>query len=490
MGIRTGQQYLDGLRDDREVWCDGERVEDVTTDPRFAGGARTQAELYDLQHRPDLIDAMTYESPTTGDRVGMSFIQPRSAEDLAARRRMFKIWNDYTCGMFGRSPDFMNVMFSSYAAAYEAFDTKDSKFGKNIAAYYEFMRENDLASTHALVSPQVDRSKTPEFQEKDIAARIVGDNDKGFIINGVRMLATLAAISDELMVMPAPSYPLTDAEEAKDHAFGFAIPVATPGLKLIARPSVVHQNAGSPMDYPLSNHFDDSDCMVLFDNVLVPWERTFIYRDIAAYNDSQKKTHTHTHTSHQFATKDLAKAEFMRDLAITVARSTNVDQFLHIQNMLGELIHVPEWVEACIRTAEQDCHPGPGGTVVPRRERLQTVKFLFPPQFRRACEIIQVIGAGGLFMVPSFAMLESDLAPEIEKYFQASNIDSHERIRLFRLACDAALTSFSGRQQLYERYFAGDPVRSQASYANSFDKEPSIARITGLLDKWESELKA
>lgn len=124
MGIRTGQQYLDGLRDDREIWCDGERVKDVTTDPRFAGGAKTLAELYDLQHTPDLIDQMTYKSPTSGDRVGLSFIQPRSTEDLAARRTMFKIWNDYTCGMFGRSPDFMNVMFSSYAAAHEAFDRK------------------------------------------------------------------------------------------------------------------------------------------------------------------------------------------------------------------------------------------------------------------------------------------------------------------------------------------------------------------------------
>ncbi|MBC8242046.1 MAG: hypothetical protein H8E30_16450 [Alphaproteobacteria bacterium] len=343
MGIRTGQQYLEGLRDDREVWCDGERVEDVTTDPRFAGGARTQAELYDLQHQPDLTDIMTYESPTSGDRVGLSFIQPRSSADLAARRTMFKIWNDYTCGMFGRSPDFMNVMFSSYAAAHEAFDTEESKFGKNMVAYYEFMRENDLASTHALVSPQVDRSKAPDSQEKDIAARIVGDNDKGFIINGVRMLATLAAISDELMVMPAPSYPLSDKEEAKDHAFGFAIPVATPGLKLIARPSVIHQNAGSPMDYPPSEHFDDSDCMILFDNVLVPWERTFIYRDIEAYNAAQRRTHTHTHTSHQFATKDLAKAEFMRDLAVTAARTTNVAQLLHIQGMLADLIHVSQW---------------------------------------------------------------------------------------------------------------------------------------------------
>jgi 4-hydroxyphenylacetate 3-monooxygenase len=488
MGIRTGAQYLEGLRDDRELWCDGERIKDVTTDVRFAGGAKTLAELYDLQHKPELIDRMTYISPSSGDRVGMSFIQPRNTEDLVRRRQMIKTWNDYTCGMFGRSPDFMNVMLASYGSAADAFDTADSKFGKNVRAYYEYARENDIATTHALVSPQVDRSKSIEAQEKDIAARIVGDNDKGFIINGVRMLATLAGIADEIIVMPAPSYPLSDAEEAKNHAFGFAIPVATPGLKLIARPSVNHQNAASPMDFPLANHFDDSDCMVLFDNVLVPWERTFIYRDIEAYNAAQRRTHTHTHTSHQFATKDLAKAEFMRDLAITVARSTNVDQFLHIQNMLGELIHTAEWVEACIRTAEIDAFPGPGDTVVPRREALQTVKFLFPPQFRRACEVIQVIGAGGLFMVPSFAMLDSELGPDIERYFQSANNDAHDRIRLFRLACDAALTSFSGRQQLYERYFAGDPVRSQASYANAFDKEPSMARINSLLDRWEAEL--
>jgi 4-hydroxyphenylacetate 3-monooxygenase len=491
MGIRTGADYLERLRDDgREVWCDGERIADVTTDPRFAGGARTQAELYDLQNRPDLIDRMTYISPTSGDRVGLSFIQPRSTEDLRARRNMFKIWSDHTCGMFGRSPDFMNVMLSAYGAAPEAFETADSQFGKNVVAYYEYARETDIATTHALVSPQVDRSRAPDAQVKDIAARIVGENDKGFVINGVRMLATLAAIADDIVVMPAPSYPLSDTEEAKDHAFGFVIPVATPGLKLIARPSVVHQNAGSPMDYPLSNRFDDSDCMVMFDNVLVPWERVFIYRDIEAYNSALHNSQDHTHTSHQFATKDLAKAEFMRDLAITMARSTNVDQFLHIQNMLAELIHVPEWVEACIRAAEEDCVPGPGGTVVPRRSALQTVKFLFPPQFRRACEIVQIIGAGGMFMVPSFKMLDSDLAPDIERYFQSANNDAHDRIRLFRLAVDAALTSFSGRQQLYERYFAGDPVRSQASYAKSFDKEPSISRIEGLLDRWEAELGA
>ena len=82
-GIRTGSQYLDGIRDGREIWCDGERVADVTSDPRFAGGAKTLAELYDLQHKPDLIDRMTYISPTSGARVGLSFIDAANSGESA-----------------------------------------------------------------------------------------------------------------------------------------------------------------------------------------------------------------------------------------------------------------------------------------------------------------------------------------------------------------------------------------------------------------------
>ncbi|MFM1815973.1 MAG: hypothetical protein RLZ98_2668 [Pseudomonadota bacterium] len=485
MGIRRGSDYLEGLDDGRELWCDGARVRNVASDPRFSGGARTLGELYDLQWTPEIIDDMTYVSPTSGERVGISFIEPRSVEDLRRRRRMFKAWSDHTCGMFGRSPDFLAVMLASYASSADVFDTADSKFGANVRAYYEYVRERDLAVTHALVSPQVDRSKSVEFQAKDIAARIVGEKDNGFVISGARMLATLAGIADEILVMPAPSYPLSDTEEAKAYAFGFAIPVATPGLKFIARPAVDHLGAGSDMDNPLSRRFDDSDCMVLFDNVLVPWERTFIYRDLEAFDNALKKTHTHTHTSHQYATKDLAKAEFMRDLAITLAHATNVDQFLHIQGWLAELCNTAEMVHACIVTAEEEAKPGPAGTVVPRREPLQAVKFLFPPMFRRACEIIQNIGAGGLFMVPSHAMLESELAGEVERYFQAANVDARERIRLFRLAGDASLTSFSGRQQLYERYFGGDPVRSATGLVKAFDKEAAGRRIASLLDRWD-----
>src|SRR5690606_1913510 len=131
MGIRTGQNYIESLRDGRQMWIDGELVTDVTRDRRFAGAAYTMAELYDMQRDPKLIERMTYQSPTSGERVGLSFIQPKSMSDLERRRDMVKTWMDATCGMFGRSPDFMNITLAGFACAKEAFGQKDKAYAEN-----------------------------------------------------------------------------------------------------------------------------------------------------------------------------------------------------------------------------------------------------------------------------------------------------------------------------------------------------------------------
>jgi 4-hydroxyphenylacetate 3-monooxygenase len=486
MGVRTGEQVLAGLRDGREIYIDGDRVADVTRDPRLAGAARTVAELYDLQTRPDLADTLTYRSPTTGDRVGLSFLEAKSKDDLTRRRVMIKHWHDHTLGMFGRAPDFLNVLLTVFGSSAEAFGPD---YAKNVRAYYELAREKDLISTHSLTNPQVDRTRNVAAQAKDLAAKAVKDDDKGIVIRGARMLATLGAYSDELMVMPAPSYPLPDNEDAKPFAIGFAIPVATPGVKLICRPSVLPQNAGSPLDNPLSVRFDESDCMVIFEDVRVPWERVFIYRDVDIFNGLYRRTGAQGPMAHQFVIKDWAKAEFMMALAFALVRTTKVDEFQHIQGGLAELINDVEVIRACILASEADAAPSPYGVMLPASGPLAAVRFLFPQMFRRACEIIQIIGAGGLFMVPSFAELDGPLSDAVNSYYQAANADARSRIKLFRLAYDASLSSFSGRQQLYERYFAGDPVRSAGGLYHAYDKEPHVERIWTLLERFEKEAR-
>lgn len=483
MGIRTGKEYLEGLRDDREIWIDGERVKDVTRDPRFAGAAQSLAELYDLQHDPELTDRMTYESPDSGDRVGLSFIEPRSVDDLVRRREMVKVWMDSTCGMFGRSPDFMNIFTTAFALAEDEFGTRDKMFKENVRNYYTMCRERDLALTHTLINPQVDRSKPVEQQDKDLAAKIVKETDHGVIINGARMVSTLCAYSDEIMVMPS-TY-LSGTDEARPYAFGFCIPIASPGLKFICRPSVTHQNAASPMDFPLSSRLDEGDGMVVFDNVLVPWERMMIHGDVELCNGLYNRTGAMNQIMHQFSTKNLAKAEFMMALGFTIAHATKIDAHLHVQNMLAEMINYAEFVRACLRASEVDATTDEKGYVSPAAMPLWTVRQMFPKMFIRMCEIIQIMGAGGLVAVPSYAELSGEIGAKVARYFEAANCDAKSRTKLFRLAFDAAVSSFSGRQQLYERYYSGDPVRLAGTLYQMYDKQPYIDRISTLLDDLE-----
>jgi 4-hydroxyphenylacetate 3-monooxygenase len=484
MGIRTGAELLESLRDGRSLLIDGERVEDVTVDPRFAAAARSLAELYDMQHAPALVDRMTFSSPTSGDRVGLSFIEPRSIEDLIRRRDMVKIWMDATCGMFGRSPDFMNIFFTGFASAADEFGKRDKRFAENVRAYHTQIRENDICLTHTLVNPQVDRSRPVEKQDKDLAAKIVKETDSGLVIRGARMVSTLCAYAHDLLVLPS-TY-LANSEEAEPYAFGFSVPVDAPGLRFICRPSVTHQNAASVMDFPLSARFDETDAMVIFDDVLVPWERVFIHRDPELCNGLYNRTGIMPQIMHQFATKNLSKAEFMMGLGFAIAQSTNIDQHLHVQGMLAELIQYTEFSRACLRASEADAAPSASGVMTPAGMPLWTVRMMFPKMFVRMCEIIQLLGAGGLVAVPSYAELSGPAAADVATYFQAVNADAATRIKLFRLAFDAAVSSFSGRQQLYERYYSGDPARLAGTLYNLYDKSAYMDRIVAMLDELEA----
>src|SRR5438270_10301974 len=322
MPIRTGQKFLEALKDDRRIFMDGEEIGDTAHHPRTAGAAQTLAELYDMQHEELLREKMTFASPSGGEPVGLSFIEPRSVEDLIRRRGMIKLWMDRTCGMFGRSPDFLNVMLTGLAAAAPEFGRGEPRFAANIRDYHRYARERDLCMTHTLLNPQVDRSRPVERQEKDLAAKIVKETDAGIVVTGARMVSTLCAYADDLLVLPSTF--LATNPEAAPYAFGFSVPVATPGLRFVCRPSVVHQNAASAMDYPLSSRLDEGDGLAVFDDVLVPWERVFIHRDPEMCNGLFQRTGAMPQVMHQTSTKNLAKAEFMLALGCAIARSTNI----------------------------------------------------------------------------------------------------------------------------------------------------------------------
>ncbi len=159
MPARTGQQYIDGLsKNPAEVWISGEKVKDVTTHTAFQNGVRSLAALYDQQHDPATKDLMTFESPSSGDPVGLSFIIPKTIQDLVDRREMMTNWAWESCGMMARTPDFLNCGISGWAGSAEYFAANRPEFRDNVLNYHTYIRENDLTLTHTLVNLQRSRN--------------------------------------------------------------------------------------------------------------------------------------------------------------------------------------------------------------------------------------------------------------------------------------------------------------------------------------------
>jgi len=479
MPARSGAEYLAGLADQREIWFDGKRVENVVGHPVLGRMARTLAALYDLQCDAAFQPKLTYPSPSTNDPVSIAFMQPRSIGDLVRRREMFKHWADFSGGMLGRTPDYLNAILAGCASCEPYFAQNGSEYGRRIVAYYEQSRERDFCATHTFIDPQINRARSQSEQtDPDVPLHIAGESSAGLIVGGARMLATLAPYADELYVFPSPSR--TQQSDAPRFAFAFAIPVATPGLRFICRGSLDH--GGSTADYPLTARYEEMDAVAVFDDVLVPWERVFLKGDIRLCNRLFRETPAFLHGIHQFTVKNLAKAEFILGVASLVADSIGRSGLPAYQQMLGEIVDAVETERAFVRAAEADAITDERGFVHPNPEIMSTARNYFPRIYPRLVEILQLIGSSGLMATPTERDLNSpQLAEQVDRYYQSATQMGKERVQLFRLAWDLCCSGFAGRQVLYERFFAGDPFLLMASRYSSYDCSAAAARVRALL---------
>ncbi|MDR7465005.1 MAG: 4-hydroxyphenylacetate 3-monooxygenase, oxygenase component, partial [Armatimonadota bacterium] len=480
MPARTGAEYIEGLRArPPDLWIGGQRVADPTTHPAFRHVVRSLAALYDLQHDPALREEMTYVSPSSGARVGMSFLVPRSREDLARTRKMMKRWADYSGGMMGRTPDYLNRALMAYATAADYCAQNDPRFGENIRRYYEYVREHDLVLTHTLINPQANRSVGPGGQaDPTLAARVIRETADGLLIRGARMLATLP-VADELMVFPSTLLKATD--EDRPYAFAFALPTATPGLRFLCRESF--DPGGTTFDHPLGARFEEMDAVVVFDDVLVPWERVFLLGDVERCNKAFGATNAVVHMAHQVVTKNVAKTEFVLGVASLIVDAIAIESFQHVQAKIAEIVYYLETMKAFLRAAEADAQVDKWGMMTPAWPPLDAARNMFTWMYPRMIEIVQLLGASGLMARPTRADVEGPLGQAVEKYYQAARLPAVERIKLFRLAWDLALSAFGSRQVLYERFFFGDPVRMQMATFANYDRTPYMERVRAFLDR-------
>jgi 4-hydroxyphenylacetate 3-monooxygenase len=469
----TGPEYLESLRDGREVWIYGERVEDVTTHPAFRNAARSIARLYDALHDPAQKDVLTCPTDTgSGGFTHKFFRVAHSREDLIGQREAIAHWARMTYGWMGRTPDYKASLMNTLGANSAIY----GRFADNAKAWHRRAQDYVLFMNHAIVNPPVDRAKVAD-EVKDVFITIQKETDAGIFVSGAKVVATSSAITHYNFLGQNAAMPIHDT----DLAVMFITPMNVPGVKLICRASyeMAANVIGTPFDYPLSSRFDENDAIFVFDNAFIPWENVLLHRDI----DKIKTFYSHSGflNGYQFqgCTRLAVKLDFLVGVIAKALHATGADEFRGNQAMLGEIIAWRNLFWAISDAMAMNPVPWVGDTVLPNAQSGASYRVFAGDAYGRVKEIVNKIVASALIYLPSSARDFKN--PEIDKYLERYVRGSHgigykERIKIMKLLWDAVGTEFGGRHELYEMNYAGnhEDIRIQALWN---------ARGSGALDR-------
>ena len=483
LGAMTGARYIESLKDGRAVWLDGEKVQDVTSHPAFSGMVNELARIYDLQNSNEYQDQMTFVSPETGTRTSVSWLLPRSMEDLKAKRRNSEVWNQQCWGQLGRGPDILAPYIIALYNARESFsDASHSKcdFGENISNYYHYCMENDLFLTHALGDPQVDRSEQPQNElraarEEDLALHVVEETDEGIIVQGAKQLATAAPITNECYVSLSATF-----VRRSDPRFvlSFSIPTNSPGLKILCR-EPVSQWVGS-YGHPLGMLYDEQDSMLFFEDVLVPWNRVFMLYDSSPV--LQRYTTDVNFVEWANLCRIHERMRLITAVATLVAESIGVIEYREVAAKLGEMATYVEMWRHAMDGVEHNAYMTDGGLM--SLGSLSGMNIFFAQTSARMVQLLREVSGSGLIMQPSEADLaNAEIRPYLDRYMRGKGVDVEYKSRLYRFAHDLAVSSFGMRQEVYEYWHGGDPNRNRINLLRRYDQDDMINRIKDTLSK-------
>lgn len=471
-GARTGENFRHSLRDGRKVWYDGRKVADVTTAPGFRGAVDTLAGLYDLQHDPEYREEMTVE--WEGERISYSFLAPTTRDELLAKRRNTEILSERTLGFMGRFPDFCSNLVVGLRNVSDELAKADPRFGRNAVDYHRYCALNDVSLTHALNDQYYDRSRRIlEQPDPDQILHIVAETAEGPVVRGLRNLVTLAPFSDEVLVYPnRPRMPDED-----EYSIAFALPLNAPGLHMICRE--LYGEHAHPWRLPLAARFDEIDTTLVFDDVLVPWERIFVYKNPALTNRLLTMINP-PWAGYVTMIRLMKKLETFVAVAELVNRWDGRGQNRGAQIMIGKLVADLEVLRACLKTMEVEAELTPQGFLAPASRDSYRLHGIQASD--RAEVLFEDLLTSSLVLTGGERDLDHpELGPLVERFFRCVSPDTREYLRLLALAGDMTQSSFGGRSQLYERFHMGPPDVTWHRVYRGCDTDALVARLRAFL---------
>jgi 4-hydroxyphenylacetate 3-monooxygenase len=446
--LKTGKEHLEGLRDGRVVYIGSERVSDVTTHPAFRNAARSIAAMYDMKNAPENREAMSFEED--GERFSLWFLRAKTRQDLERRTALHRAIARMSHGLWGRSPDHVSAFVTGMSTNPSVFGA----YADNLLAYYEHMRRRDTYATYAVVPPQAARN--PEFYVKQNlpipTLRVVREDDDGLVISGMKMLATGAVFADEIWI--GNLIPLAPDQLAE--AVTCAVPVNAKGLSLWSR-KPFERDAQVEFENPLAHRFDETDSMVMCENVKVPWEKVFVHRDAVLAREIYIKTPAHCYGNHQSNVRFHEKMQLLVGLASRITQASGADQIPAVRETLGRLAALEATLGGAIAGQIQDAESWPEDYCTYNRRYMYAALNWCTEGHSAIIDVLRELCGGGVFQMPADISVMNDpaLRKSFETYWQTPQMDAVQRMKLFKLAWDLIGSEFAGRHLQYEKFYAG-----------------------------------
>ena len=474
--IRTGDQYRESIRDGREVWIDGEKVDDVTTHPAFKPIVDIRARIYDLAHEDATRDVMTYVDQESGEDCATGSKPPRSRQDWSQKRKGVEVVLNEARGVVTRVGDeTVGEMWSLYDGQ-DVLNQINPAFSVNIKNHVRRATVEDPFHVSANTDPKGDRSKWPQDQDPDVLLRVVGENDSGIIVRGAKF-ETAAAYANQAFVKPTIAEWKTQTHS--EYAVGFRADMGAQGIKHICRSGFAGRS--DSRDFPLSNRVDEVDTMIIFDDVLIPWEDVFFYRHIEAA--AFIRATLHRYSIFPYVQRYLRWADYLLGFAHASARQTGTKMHQGVREKIAQVVAYREGINAFLTAAIELAEPSPGGLLMPHQATMYAGRVFACSNLPQVIHTVRDLAGCQISLTPSAAQFANpDTGPWLSKYFAVGDVAAEERRKLLAFGRDLLNSDYATHRLTFQLFAQSPPFSHLLALYNNYDFEPATELLRAAAD--------
>ncbi|MHC8597342.1 4-hydroxyphenylacetate 3-hydroxylase family protein [Arenicellales bacterium IMCC55707] len=466
--IRTGDEYRDSIRDGREVFINGEKVPDVTTHPMFKPLVDIRARIYDMQHEAATASKMVYREDD-GEQYSIGLKLPYSQNDWNEKRASTDAIFDDIGGVVTRVGDeTVGEMWSLYDGQ-DVLNQVDPQFSKNIKNHIHKVIDQDPFHVSANTDPKGDRSKAPQDQDPDMLLHVVKETDEGIVVRGAKF-ETAAAYANQAFTKPTIAN--WGNEAYSDYAVGFICDLGSPGIRMICRTGFAGR--APKEDYPLSNRFDEIDSLVIFDNVLIPWENVLFYRHTKAAVFIRATLHRYS--AFAFVQRILKYTDMMIGAALFNVRQTGLDKQQAVQEKLSQLAVYREGINAHLTAAVAMAEKSPNDLLMPNQSLLLTGRVHACSNLPAMMHIARELCGGQICVTPDFACFsDQESGPWLDKFYSI-NDDwvAEDRRKLLAYARDLLNSDYAGHRLTFQLFAQSAPFAHLGAVYRNFDWDNAL----------------